>query len=98
MKEKAQPGFISERRRHLAWSVGRRARSPRLQRYSHISIRLPAASKRAVLLLSLGAGGVSVLYLLAQNIRFAGAGLVIVVSGYASEIVGALRKRPAADV
>ena len=58
----------------------------------YIAITLDAATARTVRLLCLGVGGIVVLYLLTQNIRFAGSGLVIAVSGYALEIAGALRE------
>jgi hypothetical protein len=54
---------------------------------------MDAATQHMVRLLALGIGGVIVLYLLTQNIRFIGVGLVIAVAGYAVEWCGALRER-----
>ena len=56
---------------------------------------LDAATVRTVRLLCLGVGGVIVLYLLTQNIRFVGIGLIIAMSGYALEVVGMVRDRNA---
>ena len=61
----------------------------------YLGSSLDAAALRTVRLLCLGVGGVIVLYLLTQNIRFVGVGLVIAVSGYALEVVGMLRERSA---
>ena len=61
----------------------------------YIATTLDAATARTVRLLCLGIGGIIVLYLLTQNIRFVGIGLVVAVSGYALEIAGALRERNA---
>ena len=46
---------------------------------------------------TLGAGGLIVLYVVTQNIRFVGIGLMIAVGGYALEIAGAMRERNAAS-
>jgi hypothetical protein len=59
----------------------------------YIGTTLDDATARTIRLLCLGIGGIIVLYLLTQNIRFAGIGLIIAVSGYALEIAGAVRER-----
>lgn len=64
----------------------------------YIATTLDAATTRTVRLLSLGVGGVIVLYLLTQNLRFVGIGLVMAVGGYVLEAVGVLRERRAAGV
>jgi hypothetical protein len=64
----------------------------------YIATSLDAATARTIRLLCLGIGGIIVLYLLTQNIRFVGIGLVIAVSGYALEIAGILRERGATSV
>ena len=61
----------------------------------YIAITLDAATARTVRLLCLGVGGIVVLYLLTQNIRFVGIGLIIAMSGYALEVVGMVRDRNA---
>jgi hypothetical protein len=63
----------------------------------YIATSLAAAAAQTVSLLCLGIGGIIVLYLLTQNIRFVGIGLVIAMSGYALEVVGMLRERKAAS-
>ncbi len=59
----------------------------------YVASTLDATTARTVRLLCLGVGGIIILYLLTQNIRFVGIGLIIAVSGYALEIAGALRER-----
>jgi hypothetical protein len=58
----------------------------------YITTRLDESTMRTVRLLCLGVGSLIVLYLLTQNIRFIGIGLVIAVSGYIVEIVGVIRE------
>ena len=76
--------------RGLGWAALALALAAALIPY--IATTLDAATARTVRLLCLGVGGIIVLYLLTQNIRFVGIGLVIAVSGYALEIAGALRE------
>ena len=58
-----------------------------------MATNLDAATARTVRLLCLGIGGIVILHLLTQNIRFASIGLVVALSGYVVEIAGALRER-----
>jgi hypothetical protein len=60
----------------------------------YIETSLDARAIRTVRLLCLGLGGLIILYLLTQNLRYVGVGLVVVLSGYALEIAGAIRERP----
>lgn len=59
----------------------------------YVTTALDTHTARIIRLLCLGIGGVIVLYLLTQNLRFVGFGLIIAVSGYALEIAGAMRER-----
>lgn len=59
----------------------------------YLATTLEAATARTVRLLCLGVGGLIMLYLLSQNLRLAGIGLLLAVGGYALEIVGMLRDR-----
>ena len=77
--------------RGLGWAALALALAAALIPY--VATTLDAATARTVRLLCLGVGGIIVLYLLTQNIRFVGIGLIIAVSGYAVEIAGALRER-----
>ena len=52
------------------------------------TLTLPASCD----LFCLGLGGLVILYLLTQNLRYVGVGLVVVLSGYALEFVGALAR------
>jgi hypothetical protein len=58
----------------------------------YIAARLDEATLRMVRILCLGLGSLIVLYLLTNNIRFVGIGLIIAVSGYILEIVGVVRE------
>jgi hypothetical protein len=58
----------------------------------YITTRLDEATLRMVRMLCLGLGSLIVLYLLTNNIRYVGIGLVIAVSGYIVEIVGVVRE------
>jgi hypothetical protein len=63
----------------------------------YVATNLDAATSRTARLLVLGIGGLIVVYLVTQNLRFVGVGLVIALSGYALQIAGAMRERlPAA--
>ena len=59
----------------------------------YVGTSLDAHTTRVVRFLCLGLGGLIILYLLTQNLRYVGVGLVVVLSGYALEFVGALRER-----
>jgi len=58
----------------------------------YITARLDEATLRMVRMLCLGLGSLIVLYLLTNNIRYVGIGLVIAVSGYIVEIIGVVRE------
>jgi hypothetical protein len=58
----------------------------------YIAMRLDEATLRMIRMLCLGIGSLIVLYLLTNNIRYVGIGLVIAVSGYIVEIVGVVRE------
>ena len=81
--------------RGLGWAVLALALSAALLPY--VATALDAATARTVRLLCLGVGGFIVLYLLSQNLRFTGIGLVMAAAGYALEAAGALRERRAAS-
>ena len=59
----------------------------------YFALALDAATARAIRLLCLGAGGVILLYLLSQNVRAAGIGLMVVMAGYAVQAAALLRDR-----
>lgn len=79
--------------RGLGWAALALALAAALIPY--IATTLDAATSRTARFLCLGVGGIIVLYLLTQNIRFIGIGLIIAIGGYALEIAGALRERNA---
>lgn len=79
--------------RGLGWATLLLALSAALIPY--VATNLDASTARTARLLCLGVGGLIVIYLVTQNIRFVGVGLVIAVGGYALEIVGAMRERSA---
>jgi hypothetical protein len=58
----------------------------------YIATRLDEATLRMIRMLCLGLGSLIVLYLLTNNIRYVGIGLVIAVSGYIVEIIGVVRE------
>jgi hypothetical protein len=58
----------------------------------YLSTRLDEATLRTIRVLCLGVGTLIVLYLLTNNIRFVGIGLIIAVGGYLLEIVGVIRE------
>jgi hypothetical protein len=59
----------------------------------YVGTSLDAHTTRTLRFLCLGLGALIILYLLTQNLRYVGVGLVVVLSGYALEFVGALRER-----
>jgi hypothetical protein len=59
----------------------------------YVGTSLDARTIRTVRFLCLGLGALIVLYILTQNLRYVGVGLVIVFSGYVLEILGVLRER-----
>lgn len=77
----------------LGWAALALALAAALMPY--VATALDTHTARIIRLLCLGIGGIIVLYLVTQNLRFAGFGLIIAVSGYALEIVGAMRERHA---
>jgi hypothetical protein len=61
----------------------------------YVATTLDTATARTVRLLCLSIGGLIVVYLVTQNLRFVGVGLMIAVGGYVLEIAGAMRERSA---
>ncbi len=59
----------------------------------YFALALEAAAASAIRLLCLGAGGLILLYLLSQNVRAAGIGLMVVMAGYVLQTAGLLRDR-----
>lgn len=78
-------------RRGLGWATLALALAAALLPY--VATTLDDRTARTIRLLCLGLGAFIVLYLLTQNIRFVGIGLIIALAGYALEIAGALRER-----
>jgi hypothetical protein len=78
-------------RRGLGWAALGFAMVAALLPY--LTREMDAATQHIVRLLSLAIGGIIVLYLLTQNIRIVGIGLVLAVAGYVVEWCGALRER-----
>jgi hypothetical protein len=58
----------------------------------YISTKIDEATLRMIRMLCIGIGSLIVLYLLTNNIRYVGIGLIIAVSGYIVEIVGVVRE------
>lgn len=79
-----------EIQRGLGWGALLLAGAAALLPY--ITKRLDQETIRTIRILCLGVGGLIVVYLLTQNIRYVGVGLVIAVSGYILEIVGVMRE------
>jgi len=79
--------------RGLGWATLALALAAALLPY--VATTLDDRTARTIRLLCLGLGAFIVLYLLTQNIRFVGIGLIIAIAGYALEIAGALRERRA---
>lgn len=77
--------------RGLGWAVLALAIVAALLPY--LATTLDSATARTVRLLCLGLGAFILLYLLTQNLRFVGIGLIIAGCGYALEVAGALRER-----
>ncbi len=59
----------------------------------YVATNLDAATSRTARLLILGIGGLIVVYLVTQNLRFVGVGLIVALSGYTLQIAGAMRER-----
>jgi hypothetical protein len=76
--------------RGLGWATLALALAAALIPY--VATTLDAATARTVRFLCLGLGALIVLYLLTQNLRFVGIGLIIAFAGYAVEIAGAIRE------
>lgn len=62
----------------------------------YVTSALDAQTLRTVRFLCLGIGGLIVLHLATQNLRFVGIGLILALAGYALEFVGAFRGRSTA--
>ena len=76
--------------RGLGWATLALALAAALIPY--VATALDTHTARTVRLLCLGLGALIVLYLLTQNLRFVGIGLIIAFAGYAVEIAGAIRE------
>lgn len=77
--------------RGLGWATLALALTAALLPY--VAATLDAQTARTIRLLCLSIGAFIIFYLLTQNLRFIGVGLVIAVAGYAIEITGAVRER-----
>jgi hypothetical protein len=60
----------------------------------HVATTLDAATRRMISFLSLGLGGIVLLWLVAQNLRLINVGLILALGGYAVEFLGLLKSRP----
>lgn len=78
-------------RRGLGWATLALALTAALLPY--VATTLDERTAQTIRFLCLGLGAFIVLYLVSQNIRFVGIGLIIALAGYALEIAGALRER-----
>jgi hypothetical protein len=58
-----------------------------------VAANLDSRTCQKTCLIALGAGAIILIYLLTENIRFAGIGLLLVLAGYALEFIGALKAR-----
>lgn len=81
--------------RGLGWAALAFALTAALLPY--IATTLDAATARTIRLLCLSVGGFIVIYVLTQNLRFTGIGLVMAVGGYVLEAAGALREHRVAS-
>ncbi|MGA2543729.1 MAG: hypothetical protein ABSG78_19445 [Verrucomicrobiota bacterium] len=59
----------------------------------YVAANLDSRTCQKASLITLGAGAIILIYLLTENIRFAGIGLVLGLAGYALEFIGALKAR-----
>jgi hypothetical protein len=57
---------------------------------------LEAALQKKIILAALGIGAILLIYLLSDSIRYASFGILLALAGYALELVGTLKERPAA--
>ncbi len=64
----------------------------------YVTSALDSQTRRTVRFLCLGVGGFILLYLLSQNIRFVGIGMVLALAGYVVATVGAVREHRAPQV
>lgn len=60
----------------------------------HMNQLLDQATRRLVSFIALGIGGIALLWLITQNLRFLNVGVVLALAGYAVEFLGLLNPRP----
>lgn len=60
-----------------------------------VAATMARQTKRTLALCALSAGAFAMLYLLVQDVRHAGIGLVLAIAGYAMESAGTMRERHA---
>ena len=59
----------------------------------HLAVGMDVQSRQKTVLIALGVGGIILLYLLTQNLRFVGLGLLLGLIGYTLEFIGTLKER-----
>lgn len=64
----------------------------------HVAATMDAATRRMISFISLGIGGIVLLWLVSQNLRLINVGLILALAGYAVEFLGLLNPRPRAAV
>jgi hypothetical protein len=60
----------------------------------HVATTMDTATRRMISFISLGIGGIILLWLVTQNLRFLNVGVVLALAGYAVEFLGLLNPRP----
>jgi hypothetical protein len=59
----------------------------------YVADKLSARDRRQATLFGLGFGGIILIYLLTQNIRFVSVGILLALAGYALQLMGTLKER-----
>ena len=59
----------------------------------HVAATMDAATRRMISFIALGIGGIVLLWLMTQNIRYLNIGVIVVLAGYAIEFLGVLNPR-----
>jgi hypothetical protein len=57
---------------------------------------LESAMQKKIILAALGIGAILLIYLLSDSIRYVSFGILLVLAGYALEVVGTVKERPEA--
>ncbi|HEV2691526.1 MAG TPA: hypothetical protein VG347_01380 [Verrucomicrobiae bacterium] len=57
---------------------------------------LESSMQKKIILAALGVGAILLIYLLSDTIKYVSAGILLVLAGYALEVIGTLKERPAA--